>query len=250
MQLQIIYPTSTTGIPFFYIIEHLRTGIYYAGSRHAQSKDRISKTDSSIFMTEYGYQTSSRIVNEIINKEGLEAFRIRKIRHFEKPKESRIYEEKFLIRVNAAHNPKFYNLTNGGKERTFKGWTDIQKENFLEAMVLRKGSKMSEEAKKKMSNSHKRRYTNLEERLKTSNASKLLWSNPQKRKEQSERLKGKKRSAEYIDRLSKRMLGIPKSEEHRKNLSLANIGRHWWNDGKSNKYTKECPDHGWIRGRL
>lgn len=95
--------------PYFYIIQHVASGKYYAGCK-------INKhADSSVFMTEFGYKTTSKIVHNIIESEGLSAFKIRKIKHFSSPLEALAYEEKFLLRVNAAKNINFLNRHNGGK---------------------------------------------------------------------------------------------------------------------------------------
>lgn len=53
--------------------------------------------------------------------------------------------------------------------------------------------------------------------------------------------------------------GIPKSNETKIKMSKNhgkywkgkkpwNCGTFWWNDGKSNKMSKECPGDGWVRG--
>lgn len=95
--------------PYFYIIEHITSGKYYAGCKINSS------ADSNTFMTESGYQTTSKVVHKIIKSEGLSAFKIRKIKHFNSPSEALSYENKFLLRVNAAKNSNFLNRHNGGK---------------------------------------------------------------------------------------------------------------------------------------
>ena len=39
------------------------------------------------------------------------------------------------------------------------------------------------------------------------------------------------------------------SEEHKKKLGAASIGKHWYNNGKINKFCYECPE-GFIPGML
>ena len=41
----------------------------------------------------------------------------------------------------------------------------------------------------------------------------------------------------------------PKTQNHKNNLSLANKGKHWYNNGYRQLQAKECPD-GWVSGRL
>jgi hypothetical protein len=92
--------------PIFYIIQHIRTGIYYAGYKKNKKK----------FLVERGYTTSSRVVNDIVQIEGLRIWRIMKIRYFKNANEARNYEVRFLKKVNAKNNSKFYNQTNGDSE--------------------------------------------------------------------------------------------------------------------------------------
>jgi len=93
----------TIYIPYFYIIQELSTGIYYAGSKYG--KDANPKN----FMIEGGYFSSSVKINEIINREGLNAFSIRRLKIFNTKEEAYNYETRFLQKVNARNNPKFYN---------------------------------------------------------------------------------------------------------------------------------------------
>ncbi len=93
-------------IPYFYIIQDIRNGMYYAGSKYA--KDANPKT----FMLEDGYTTSSNLINSIISKYDLSIFIIRKIRTFNTGDEAYEYETKFLRKINAKSNPRFYNTHN------------------------------------------------------------------------------------------------------------------------------------------
>ena len=92
--------------PYFYIIEHIPSGKYYAGVRFAKNcnKDELLQED--------GYQTSSKVVKDIIDKEGLESFRIRKIKEFNNKFDAMEYETRFLQKVDAMNNDKFLNLNN------------------------------------------------------------------------------------------------------------------------------------------
>ena len=46
------------------------------------------------------------------------------------------------------------------------------------------------------------------------------------------------------------LFGKHLSDETRLKLSAANKGKHWWNDGVSCKYSRECPGPEWTRGLL
>jgi hypothetical protein len=89
-------------LPYFYIIQHINTGAYYAGYK-------CRKPNSSIFMTTDGYQTSSKTVKNIIAQEGLEAFKIVRIHHFDTSEEAFEYETRFLKKVGVPYNPRFLN---------------------------------------------------------------------------------------------------------------------------------------------
>jgi len=57
-------------IPYFYIIQHITSGKKYAGSKYGR------KSNPMTFLTELGYKTSSKIVNQLIRDEGIIAFKI------------------------------------------------------------------------------------------------------------------------------------------------------------------------------
>ena len=60
------------------------------------------------------------------------------------------------------------------------------------------------------------------------------------RKKMSEALKGENNP----------MFGKHHSEETCKKISEARKGKLWWNDGISNKRSKECPGPEWKRGQF
>lgn len=91
---------------FFYIVQHKITKKYYIGSKYGQD------ADINTFMTENGYKTSSSTISKIIELEGLDIFDIIKIKLFETPSEAYNYETRFLKKVDAKNNKKFYNSHN------------------------------------------------------------------------------------------------------------------------------------------
>jgi len=44
-------------------------------------------------------------------------------------------------------------------------------------------------------------------------------------------------------------MGMKLSEEHKKNIGKASIGKHWWNNGTVEVFQFDCPT-GFIKGRL
>lgn len=116
--------------PYFYIIQHIDSGKYYAGSKWGRSshhkKERFA--DPKFFMIEGGYLTSSTIVKSIIEKEGISSFKVRTIKSFDTAKQVRNYEARFLKKVKAKTNDKFFNL----HENSLIAWgTDEYKDASL-----------------------------------------------------------------------------------------------------------------------
>lgn len=172
--------------PFFYIIQHVRTGKYYAGFKTARA-------NPNTFMTEAGYQTSSKDVKYLIRTEGLHSFRVRKIRVFADGKSAYDYETRFLRKVNAADNSRFFNKNNNSDTNGLVG------------------KKRSDEFKAMMSNKMKGRSMSVEQRAKLSK-SKL----------------GKKLGPftnEHKAALSKALLGKKKSRQHVEAMILAQNSR-------------------------
>lgn len=99
--------------PYFYIIKHKNTGRKYVGSKWAKD------ADTSTFMTESGYQTSSTTVWKLIEKDGLNSFEIEDIVTEEELKipfndyqTVLAYETAFQHYYDCARNPEFLNMMN------------------------------------------------------------------------------------------------------------------------------------------
>lgn len=99
--------------PYFYIIKHKDTGKKYVGSKWAKD------ADTSAFMTETGYQTSSTTVWKLIEKDGLNSFEIEDIVTEEELKipfndyqTVLAYESAYQHYYDCAKNPEFLNMMN------------------------------------------------------------------------------------------------------------------------------------------
>lgn len=95
-------------VPYFYIIQHVKSGKYYAGVRHGKG------CDPNELLKVTGYKTSSRYVHALIEEDGLSSFVINRIRTFRTIDEAISYEQRFLTKVNAMNNDTFINMSNGG----------------------------------------------------------------------------------------------------------------------------------------
>ena len=89
--------------PYFYVIQDNRNGTYYAGSKYGKDADPTN------FMKPGGYLTSSNTIKAIIEQHGHDTFIIRKIKKFENAEDVYNHETKFLMRVDAKNNERFYN---------------------------------------------------------------------------------------------------------------------------------------------
>ena len=103
-----------------------------------------------------------------------------------------------------------------------------------------KGKHRSEEHSKKIAEANKGKHRSAETRLKMSAALKDRTFSAESRRKMSEAKRGKNHP----------FFGKHHSEESRKKMSEAVCRMLWWNDGISNKRSKECPGTEWKRGRI
>lgn len=145
--------------------------------------------------------------------------------------------EMWTIEKYDSTNPKIgYNISKGGKvsEITTDTRNKIStslKKYFAENGCNNKGRKQTDEQKRKKSESQKKRFSNMEERVKTSIATKEAMSNEDVRKRLSSSLK------EFYKRT-----GYKPS---------TNTGKKWYNNGeKSGFFIEGQQPDGWVKGRL
>lgn len=93
---------------YFYILEFSETKQYYAGSRYTKQLNETGiKNDLW-----HRYFTSSKLVKMLIKKFGKESFIIKRLKIFPNQDDAKIYETRFLKKVNAKTNPKMLNQSN------------------------------------------------------------------------------------------------------------------------------------------
>ena len=102
---------------------------------------------------------------------------------------------------------------------------------LIEDHIREHKSFISDETRKRMSESQKGRVISEEHKRKM-----------------SESLKGRKHSEETRKRMSESHLGVKKSDETRRRMSEGKKGSLCWNNGTKTIRSKECPGEGWTRG--
>ena len=221
---------------------------YYAGCKIN------SRADSSNFMTERGYQTTSKVVRSLVQKDGLSSFKIIRIKHFETSDAALIYETRFLMKVNAAENIMFYNRHNGGKNFVNKGGYKLAESTKQKMRKPKSGETIekqnqekrgrSKEVYKKAVATRKQRYATWHtaeqiEKIKQHNAT---WWNEENRNKHSEIMKEYRKHNPYKEETRKKwsdarkgsgngMYGKKHSEATREKLKLA------WQKRKEAKQT-------------
>ena len=151
-------------------------------------------------------------------------------------------------------------------EQLAKDYEEAMKEASEQHSKTMKGKHRSEETRKKISKAHKGKHRSEDTKKKISKAKKGKHRSEETRKKISKANKGKRHSEETKKKMSDAhkgkhtgsdnpFYGKHPSEETRKKLSAAkkgnkNVrGKHWYNNGKINVMTKECPE-GFVPGMI
>lgn len=237
----------------------------YAG--YCSSEKRCN---SSTFMTENGYQTSSKYVRYLIDEDGLNSFTVDRIRHFIHAADAILYEARFLCKVDAIRNNMFLNKTNGGNEFRNSGHSEETKEKLREAWKTR--PEASETQKEFLRNLWK-----FKGPITTETKEKLSQVNKGRKRTEEVKFKMRKpKSLKHRQALSKAAIGRKHSEESKLKIGIASEGRvhsvetklkmrkpksethkkqiqnrRWWNNGIINKFVEVCPiGENWVSGRI
>lgn len=118
--MNIYYDTT----PYFYVIEDIRNGKRYAGSRW-----RKGCHPSELLRDKDGYYTSSKEVNKIIQEHGLHTFKIIKIQECATKQQVYTTETKYLKEIDAASDVGYYNKHNNDHSMLeFKGDRKVVKD--------------------------------------------------------------------------------------------------------------------------
>lgn len=130
--------------PYFYIIKNTQTGIQYAGSKWAAG------CHPNEFMKASGYCTSSKIISEIIERDGLDVFETVSIVTDLGGLSAYDFETAFLLENNCAGSSDWYNCHNNN------GF-DFGSDGFKKHMLMKHGveyTMQSDEFKAKARTTH------------------------------------------------------------------------------------------------
>ncbi len=112
--------------PYFYILRHTFSGRLYAGSRYAKD------CDPTELLQKDGYNTSSKIVHNLIERDGTGSFEIIRIDTYCDNLHPHDYETLFLQSIDAANNDVWLNCHNN----VLSGWNT---NTIKKAMLLKYG---------------------------------------------------------------------------------------------------------------
>lgn len=223
--------------------ESVFDGCYYIGQRKCNHNIEEDK-----------YYGSGKYIKHYQNKYGTKGLNKEILELCESKKEIDEKEKFYINHMNEndcfSNGGKCLNISEGGE----KGWSA---ESHLKGVQTRKNNgsyKLSKEVLEVISikNRGKRRTPEMIEKYRLS---KLGNKNPMYGKKQSE--KQKKELKKYWEKgvhnkgkTLEETYGKEKGELIRQKFRDLNKGKKYWNNGKQNKFQKECPGEGWVRGRL
>jgi len=200
-------------VPYFYIIQHIPSRKLYAGSKW------IKGSHPDTFMTTGGYTTSSKDVNSLIEKDGLDSFQILILLTEEECKcHVYVFETQFLTENNICIRNNWLNKHNNTRPCAAVDFTP--------------------ELRKLLSEKGKQRIKDPEYRTMISEKTKEAMT-PERRKIMSE--KAKTRTSPRFDLNS--IPRTPVSKETREKISKANSGRKFTEEHKTNLWKSRNSKH-------
>jgi hypothetical protein len=234
----------TSRSPYVYWIEHIPSKRIYHGRKYA-----IETCDSSTFMTSNGYKTSSSLISQLIESDGLDSFRVLCVRHYATKQDVIDYEHNFLNMIDAKNNPRYLNESNGGLTfRTKEYLSENHKEKISKKL---KGHTHSDETRKKISESLKgRKHTEEQNKRKSESQKGRVMSESGKENLRKARKNRLPISLETKNKISNMLTGIKHTQERNIKKSKNSKGLKWYNNGVINRRSKEDLGPDWIKGRI
>jgi hypothetical protein len=164
--------------------------------------------------------------------------------------------DKTRKKISEAHKGNTYCLGKTLSEETRKKMSESGKGKILSEETKRKlseihkGKTLSEEHRRKISEFGKGRIISEETKLKISEANKGNILTEEHKTKLSVAHKGKIHSEETRKKIGEGHKGSIFSDETKRKIGKVNKGKKWWNDGCGNcKIMIECPGNDWKLGR-
>jgi len=197
--------------PYYYVIKHKPSGKLYVGSQYGKNSN-----PENLLTT---YFTSSKLVKELIEKDGVESF---EIEYIDCRPDAREYEQKFLMKRYEKH----------GRDKFLQLYLNrnLSPGILLTEEIIEKANK-----KRRISNS-----ISAKKLIKEGRHNFQMQINPSKfeknRKKSSERMKGNNYGSlrNMTDELKQKL-----AEKSKGNTNVR--GTKWWTNGIVNKRSRECP---------
>jgi hypothetical protein len=203
--------------PYFYLIKHKTSNMYYAGSQYGKNSN-----PNDLLKT---YLTSSKKVKKIIENDGIDSF---EIEYIDIRSDAREYEQKYLMEMYKKY----------GREKFLSIYLN---RNLSPGILLTDEIIQKANEKRKISNSisAKKLFEDGRHNFQIKNAGTC----EHVRKMRSERMKGNKLGSlrNMTDELKNKIANGAKGNTNVR-------GTKWWTNGLINKRSKECPGKEFVLG--
>jgi len=225
--------------PYFYKITHLTTGMIYVGvsfSKHC---------DSTKFLSETGYKTSSKLVHILIEKDGLSGFRVDKIKHYDNVDKLLELENRYLsFHYRVLGRSEFEKLF---LNRNFsKCFIKTYEANMQQSEMMRDNNPMFSEHAKQTIRKHKIEYwKDQHNRKKASDRTKQFFNDEMNKTSHKEIVKKQwteERKTKYSEE------NPSKRQEVKDKVREKRLGMKWWNNGSIRTMSKTQPGTEWVVG--
>lgn len=197
-------------IQYFYIIQHVPSKKYYAGSKYTKYKE--CHPDQLLNPNHQSpYYTSSKLIKSLILEDGVNSFRIAKIKILD---DAYAYETKFLQKINAKDNKQWLNSHNNigdfGRYTNAPGiiFTQERRNNISKALT---GKRLSEKHKAKVSKTLTGRILS-DDHKKNIGFGGTGIKKPGTAKATAERMSGIPKTESTKDKISQSMIGIKQNK--------------------------------------
>lgn len=215
-------------VPYTYFVFHIPTGLKYYGSKYGKGSNPLT------FWKPGGYFSSSKQVKTLIKDYGVDSFRAEVRKVFETPEQALSYEYRFLSKVNALQKEDWLNRNLGGEKFKNVGPASEQ------VLLSQRRKRQTPEGNAKRSASLKGRIISEETKKKMSN---------------SQRARSKEKEEARRNKIREKALGRGHADNIKFKLSSIVSQTRWVNNGTEQKKVhvsmlEDAVKNGWINGRI